>query len=248
MQRFSAVSAVPFLPYINYYPVRPMQRSSATARRLVGGAVCLDFANAIDWDSDGSERPAHADAWAAPADLALWGTRVGLVDSAPPVVAHGRELAAARSLRRALHDLFAAIAARQEPSREAVARLEGDYAQAISASELTEVDGSWQLAWAHDDPRRIRFAAAVDAVDLLRDDERLARVRMCPGHNCGWLFVDTSGRRRWCSMEVCGARAKMRRLYERQRRTRMDLLGGRRVSRDDTAVHPSGECRNAADR
>jgi predicted RNA-binding Zn ribbon-like protein len=43
---------------------------------------------------------------------------------------------------------------------------------------------------------------------------------MCPGNNCGWLFLDGSGRRQWCSMEVCGSRAKMRRRYERQRQAR----------------------------
>jgi predicted RNA-binding Zn ribbon-like protein len=42
-------------------------------------------------------------------------------------------------------------------------------------------------------------------------------VRQCPGRNCGWLFLDVSGRRHWCSMATCGSRAKMRRLYARQR-------------------------------
>ncbi|MDR0358582.1 MAG: CGNR zinc finger domain-containing protein [bacterium] len=42
-------------------------------------------------------------------------------------------------------------------------------------------------------------------------------MRRCPGRGCGWLFLDASGRRRWCSMQTCGSRAKMRRLYERRR-------------------------------
>ena len=35
--------------------------------------------------------------------------------------------------------------------------------------------------------------------------------------DCGWLFLDTSrsGRRRWCSMQSCGNRAKARRFYAR---------------------------------
>ena len=61
----------------------------------------------------------------------------------------------------------------------------------------------------------MRFAAAVDAVALLADAAALARLRRCPGRNCGWLFLDTSGRRRWCSMQTCGSREKMRRLRER---------------------------------
>jgi predicted RNA-binding Zn ribbon-like protein len=65
----------------------------------------------------------------------------------------------------------------------------------------------------------VRFAVAVDAIALLGDPARLSRVRACPGRNCGWLFLDTSGRRRWCSMETCGSREKMRRMYERRRAT-----------------------------
>ncbi|MGC7097927.1 CGNR zinc finger domain-containing protein [Amycolatopsis lurida] len=38
------------------------------------------------------------------------------------------------------------------------------------------------------------------------------RLRLCPGDNCYWAFWDSSprGARRWCSMRVCGNRAKAR--------------------------------------
>jgi predicted RNA-binding Zn ribbon-like protein len=36
-------------------------------------------------------------------------------------------------------------------------------------------------------------------------------VSACPGQGCGWLFADPRRRRRWCSMAVCGNRAKARR-------------------------------------
>ena len=45
----------------------------------------------------------------------------------------------------------------------------------------------------------------VAAADLLVAKPRIG---VCPGHDCGWLFVNTSGRRRWCQMAVCGNRAK----------------------------------------
>ncbi|MEO8688757.1 MAG: CGNR zinc finger domain-containing protein [Solirubrobacteraceae bacterium] len=55
------------------------------------------------------------------------------------------------------------------------------------------------------------------AVDLLRDPERLARVKRCA--QCTWLFLDRSrnGSRRWCSMGECGAQVKPRR-YRAARR------------------------------
>ena len=90
-------------------------------------------------------------------------------------------------------------------------------AAAAAGALVAAGDGAWRLQWPAADPRRIRFAVAVDAVALLADEGRLARVRRCPGPSCGWLFLDTSGRRRWCSMTTCGSRVKMRRLYERRR-------------------------------
>jgi predicted RNA-binding Zn ribbon-like protein len=57
------------------------------------------------------------------------------------------------------------------------------------------------------------------AADLLTS-ARLAQVRVCADPRCGWMFLDVSKNRgrRWCAMENCGNRAKVRRHYERRRR------------------------------
>jgi len=50
---------------------------------------------------------------------------------------------------------------------------------------------------------------AADAIDLLaREPERLGR---CAREDCGALILSRSRseRRRWCSMELCGNRAKV---------------------------------------
>lgn len=52
--------------------------------------------------------------------------------------------------------------------------------------------------------------------DLLASTD-LSAVRSCPGRGCGWLFLDSRGRRRWCTMAVCGNRAKARRHAARTR-------------------------------
>jgi predicted RNA-binding Zn ribbon-like protein len=147
-----------------------------------------------------------------------WGRRLGLTGARPPR-ADDDELAAAHALRRALHATFAAVAAGDAPPRPAVAVVTATHAAAVAAADLTERGGAWTLDWPARDPRRVRFAVSVDAIALLGDADRLARVRMCPGRNCGWLFLDASGRRRWCSMTTCGSREKMRRMYERRRAT-----------------------------
>lgn len=46
-------------------------------------------------------------------------------------------------------------------------------------------------------------AAARSAGELLADPRRHT-VCACPGKHCGWLFLDQSGRRRFCSVATCG--------------------------------------------
>ncbi len=54
-----------------------------------------------------------------------------------------------------------------------------------------------------------RVAAAVAEAAA---DGTWARLKACEAEDCRWAYYDRSpaGRRRWCSMSVCGARAKMR--------------------------------------
>jgi predicted RNA-binding Zn ribbon-like protein len=77
----------------------------------------------------------------------------------------------------------------------------------------------------------LRFAAApaagvVGALGVLLAiatvalaDGTWSRLKICPGDHCGWAFYDGSRNRsgRWCSMSVCGGRAKARSPYHRRR-------------------------------
>jgi predicted RNA-binding Zn ribbon-like protein len=148
-----------------------------------------------------------------------WGRRLGVVGARAPKADEG-ELAAAHDLRRALHATFVAIARGVKPRPATLEVLTATHADAVAAGRLARRDGAWALDWPAGDPRRVRYAVAVDAMTLLGDAPRLARVRLCPGRDCGYLFLDASGRRRWCSMTACGSREKMRRMYERRRPTR----------------------------
>ena len=58
-------------------------------------------------------------------------------------------------------------------------------------------------------PRGALALIAADAADLLGTGLR-ERLRICPGPGCHGRFLDDSpaGRRRWCSMAVCGNRSK----------------------------------------
>jgi predicted RNA-binding Zn ribbon-like protein len=182
---------------------------------LWGGTLCLDLANSADWDQDGAPvDPEHNDVLRSAAMLEAWARRLGLAGDGAGSL---DELHRIRDLRGALHRLFSAIAEDREPDASDLLMLHETFAEATGVGELEHHADTWQWTWPPGDPRRVRFAAAADAVALLGDAQRLLRLARCPGHECGWLFVDRSGRRRWCSMATCGSREKMRRLYARRK-------------------------------
>jgi predicted RNA-binding Zn ribbon-like protein len=194
-----------------------MSGATPESIRLVGGVLCLDFVNTTDWERAGLPRPSGMEVLGDPNSLVRWGRRLGVLSRRGPARASDAELSAARSLRAAIHTVFSAVAAGGAPPPAVLDRLRRDHAAGIPFARIRERGGSWPLGWSRTDPRSVRFAVAADAIALLGSPDQLRRVRQCPGTNCGGLFLDTSGRRRWCSMEVCGSRAKMRRLYQRQR-------------------------------
>ena len=56
----------------------------------------------------------------------------------------------------------------------------------------------------------VGFVAAAAAKVAI--EQRLDRVKVCPADDCRWAFYDTSRNRsrQWCSMDICGNRAKAR--------------------------------------
>jgi predicted RNA-binding Zn ribbon-like protein len=184
--------------------------------QLWGGALCVDFVNSVDYDAHDRPLPAH-EALAEPRDLARWARRLGVTRGRRLLRVDRAELGAALALRAALYAVLAAVARGERPPRAALERVEHEHAEAAAAARLVARGGTWRADWPATDPRRVRFAVVTDAVALLGDDERLTRLRRCPGRNCGWLFLDRSGRRRWCDMGACGSREKMRRMYARRR-------------------------------
>jgi predicted RNA-binding Zn ribbon-like protein len=195
--------------------------------RLWGETLCLDYANSVNWSpEDVQVERAKPVKWVRTTEetdmlrtgdvLGRWGRRLGLLgDDAKS--ASAAELRRARALRDAVYRLFASISHEQDPSTEHISLLMHNYTEAVNRATLLASGVCYQLDWPAQDPRRVRYAVATDAIELLRDPERLGRVSRCPGRDCGWLFLNLSGRRRWCSMSTCGSREKMRRLYQRRR-------------------------------
>jgi predicted RNA-binding Zn ribbon-like protein len=183
---------------------------------LWGTTLCLDYANTVAWSpEDEHVDPERTDVLRTEDLMGRWGRRLALLsEQAEP--ASAAELRRARALRDAVYRLFSTISRDQQPARDDLDVLKINYMEAVKHASLVAGEDFYELDWPARDPRGLRYAVAADAIALLRDPSRLKRVSRCPGRDCGWLFLNTSGRRRWCSMSTCGSRDKMRRLHQRR--------------------------------
>lgn len=175
----------------------------------MGGDIALDLANTVNGLRDG---PLDEDFLATPADLAEWAVHAGVV-ATPPVVDE-RVLAQARELRGAAYSVFRAIAEHRDPDPVALATLAELHSGAVARARLVPAGDRYALEW----DGEVVGPLAAAAVDLLRHGP-LARLKLCDG--CPWLFLDVSRNhsRRWCAMNECGGRLKMRRYRARKRAT-----------------------------
>ncbi|MGC9494696.1 CGNR zinc finger domain-containing protein [Streptomyces sp. WG7] len=114
----------------------------------------------------------------------------------------------ARDLRESLRATLLAHAG--HPPHRAVTPLGELLAGAPLVVTVDTADGSAALVPARDGSLPARVAAAV-AEALVAGT--WTRMKACEAADCHWAYYDRSpaGRGRWCSMQVCGARAKMRR-------------------------------------
>lgn len=190
----------------------------------VAGHPALELVNTFSgWDGD------HAsDYLASYAHVAVLAGDLGLV---PPHRVAALTSAAARdphradaALERAREVRRTVRAALVDPADPPALAALADTARA-GARTVTLVAGDppvWRVeGHGPDDLDHPADAFAWAAADLAtRPDAR--RVRACPGRGCGWTFLDTSGRRRWCSMAWCGNRSKVR---AHAARTRADAPG-----------------------
>ncbi|MFG3659572.1 CGNR zinc finger domain-containing protein [Streptomyces sp. NPDC047706] len=119
-----------------------------------------------------------------------------------------RDLRDVRELRESLR--AACLAHAGHPPHRAVTPLGELLARAPLYVAVDERDGSAHLAPVDGEPLLSRIAAAVAQA---LTEGTWQRLKACEMPGCHWAYYDRSpaGRGRWCSMSVCGARAKMRR-------------------------------------
>jgi predicted RNA-binding Zn ribbon-like protein len=200
--------------------------SRAGSLPLVGDNLGLDFANT----ESGRGSPSHRNHLRDAANVAEWLRHANVLpvedaDWVRAQVSERADLAAnlltqAIRLRGAIHDIGAAIGRRAKPSESALANLANLHAEFVSRATLAPGVRACRWRWSvHASPIEAALGPIALAAVTLFTDGDFHRIRECGGHACGWLFYDRSknNRRRWCEMEVCGNRAKQRRLAARRR-------------------------------
>jgi predicted RNA-binding Zn ribbon-like protein len=217
---------------VGRHPRKPgvthLQRRDAPWTFHLGyGALCLDFANTVSWRGSGNP----VDRLPVYEELIRFGEQSKLLsaedarlirrEAARQPEAAARALKKAVALREALYRIFSALAGGRSASATDLETLNGSLPDALIRLRLAA--GAEGVSWAWRGERealdRLLWPVARDAAVFLTSTD-VTRLRSCANPHCRWVFYDgtRSGTRRWCTMAVCGNRAKLRRYRQRLRR------------------------------
>jgi predicted RNA-binding Zn ribbon-like protein len=188
---------------------------------FVAGNLALDFANSVH--DHGSQDP--QDDLKTYADLTDWCVQAGVLSARQRRELLRKTAAQAKAefergleLRETLYAIFSRQARSERISRGLLQRLNSHLRVHMAEPDLRSAGRKFELTWGASAGllQRVRGELTHSAISLLTSDQ-LDRVRQCAGDSCTWLFLDTSrnGLRRWCDMQACGNRAKVRRFRRR---------------------------------
>lgn len=193
---------------------------------FLGERLCLDFANTVSEHI--SDHP--TDYLRNYADLVSWARQANIVtaeeaqqlqlkaDNHPDQAA--AVLHRARTLRKAIYQIFFARTSNSSPATDDLATLNTALQMAPVQLRVTAAGDSFVCDWLANQQALdgILGPVAWSAANLLASGE-VRWVKMCDGELCGWLFLDTTKNhsRRWCDMADCGSRAKAKRYYRRKK-------------------------------
>jgi predicted RNA-binding Zn ribbon-like protein len=200
--------------------------SRAGSLPLVGGVLALDFCNT----SSGRGTSGHVEHIVTIDHLVSWARHAAILDDQSEarlraIVAADPELAARflkRSLdvRDAIYKINATIARARKVDQADIDVIANTHAACLTKGRLTTLDGTFGWSWQVESaPEEVVLGPIVASAMALITAADHGRLKQCEGHNCGWLFIDTtkSSNRRWCEMDPCGNRAKQKRRRGRLR-------------------------------
>ncbi|CAM5449453.1 hypothetical protein GCM10010329_34530 [Streptomyces spiroverticillatus] len=184
-------------------PGLTLKSRTGAAYRFDPGALCLELLTTGGPGLYGRYEVLHTGA-----DLAEWAGASRLTPT-PVLEASEEEVAQAREVRDALFRMVLGEGGPDDVDTLNAAAAAPPLAPAIGP------DG--EKRWGPATGTHLLATVARDAVELLTGPYS-HRIRTCAAEDCHLVYVDTSrpGRRRWCSMEHCGNRHKVRASRARQ--------------------------------
>ncbi len=196
---------------------------------LRGGRLCLDFVNTVDWRGS-TEVSDYLQSFQ---DVVLWGRHVSIFTEHDVQQLLGKaaenpdegELVFGRTiaLRETFYRIFSASVQQREPSAEDLVLFNMQFSRTMAHSSLVKTENGflWDLRGDKTALDWVLNPLIRSAADLLVSAE-LTRLKQCGNPKCDWFFLDNSRNRsrNWCSMKICGNRAKAHRFYQRKQQTR----------------------------
>jgi predicted RNA-binding Zn ribbon-like protein len=202
-----------------------------------GGVACLDFVNTLAWRL--TDRPVEY--LGSYEDLLAWGRQAGLLAPGETEVLSGwaathpeearATLSRAVALREEVHRVLAAAITGEPQDEGALWTLNRELSVALARLRVAPAAGdaagdAYVWAWERGGEdgggplERPLWPVARSAAELLTS-AKLARVKVCGGEGCGWMFLDESrnASRKWCESRDCGNRERVRHYLARKKRT-----------------------------
>ncbi|MED3826077.1 CGNR zinc finger domain-containing protein [Priestia flexa] len=82
------------------------------------------------------------------------------------------------------------------------------YVYRLESDELKKISKGSTL-------NKILSLLSLDTLHLIAEG-KLQKIKRCSNPDCVLLFIDLTGRRKWCSMKICGNRKKVARFQEKK--------------------------------
>jgi predicted RNA-binding Zn ribbon-like protein len=201
------------------------KKRDAASLKLLGGRLCLDFTNTLDWR--GTADPQEF--LKTYQDVVNWIRHVGIATrkdsqklsrmAEESITDAKMVLSRAKELRETIYRLFSATIFNKAPLKKDLLVFNKYLSRSMRDSKIVRTkDGyAWDNAGNKTQPDWILNPIIRSAADVLLSDD-LQRIKACADPACGWLFIDVSRNqsRRWCDMKDCGNRAKATRYYQKK--------------------------------
>jgi predicted RNA-binding Zn ribbon-like protein len=187
-----------------------MASSDGAVWRFDPGTVFIEFML-----TGGPGQFARYDTLHLPADLQQWAAACRLTLDPEAVSTCAADVSTARELRDALWRLIQHSMAGSQGGRVDLATVNQVAGLAPLVPQISTAGRSlWALPTT---ASAVLSTVARDAIEVLTGPAA-GRLRECAADDCQLIFLDTSrpGARRWCSMERCGNRHKVRAIRARR--------------------------------